>query len=76
MCISRLRSWWRNRAALGLPVRLRYRLLTGPDDVTFCERVSAALDDGYDLYGSPSITFDGTHAIVAQALVLRDGERQ
>jgi len=52
--------------------RLRYRLLTGPDDVTFCERVSAALDDGYELYGSPSITFDGTRAVVAQALVLRD----
>ena len=36
--------------------RLRYRLLTGPDDRTFCERVSAALADGYELHGSPSIT--------------------
>ena len=36
--------------------RLRYRLLTGPDDRSFCERISAALDEGYVLYGSPSIT--------------------
>ena len=36
--------------------KLRYRLLTGPDDRTFCERVSRALDEGYELYGSPAIT--------------------
>jgi len=51
--------------------KLRYRLLTGPDDHTFCERVSAALDDGYELYGSPSATFNGKDVIVAQAVVLR-----
>lgn len=50
--------------------KLRYRVLTGPDDRTFCERVSAALDDGYELYGSPSVTFDGTRIVVAQAMVL------
>ena len=50
--------------------KLRYRLLTGPDDRAFCERVSKALDDGYELYGSPSITFNGERCIVAQALVL------
>ena len=50
--------------------RLPYRLLTGPDDAVFCERVSAMLDDGYILYGSPSITHDGEQAIVAQAVVL------
>ena len=50
--------------------RLAYRLLTGPDDAEFCERVSAALADGYVLYGSPAITHDGERAIVAQALVL------
>jgi hypothetical protein len=52
------------------PDRLRYRLLTGPDDRTFCERVSQALDDGYRLHGSPSMTFDGDRVVVAQALVL------
>ncbi|MEV6065610.1 DUF1737 domain-containing protein [Nocardia sp. NPDC052001] len=55
------------------PQRLRYRLLTGPDDATFCERVSALLDQGYRLHGSPSVTFNGTNVIAAQALVL-DGE--
>jgi hypothetical protein len=49
---------------------LRYRLLTGPDDKSFCERVSAALDEGYVLHGSPAITFDGTRCIVAQAVVI------
>jgi hypothetical protein len=50
--------------------RLRYRLLTGPDDHDFCARVSAALDDGYQLYGAPAITFNGETSIVAQAVVL------
>jgi len=49
-----------------LPV---YRLLTGPDDATFCRRVSEALALGYVLYGSPSATFNGENVIVAQALV-------
>ena len=54
------------------PERLRYRLLTGPDDRTFCERISAALDEGYVLHGGPAATFDGTRVIVAQAVVLPD----
>ena len=52
--------------------KLRYRLLTGVDDRRFCERVSAALDDGYELYGSPTATFNGETVIVAQALVLTE----
>jgi hypothetical protein len=50
----------------GLPV---YRLLTGPDDAVFCERVSEALAMGYSLYGSPAVTFNGERVIVAQAVV-------
>ena len=50
--------------------RLAYRLFTGPDDRSFCERVSAALAEGYVLHGSPSATFNGSTVIVAQALVL------
>jgi hypothetical protein len=50
--------------------RLAYRLFTGPDDRSFCERVSAALAEGYVLHGSPSATFNGTNVIVAQAVVL------
>ncbi len=52
--------------------KLRYRLLTGPDDHAFCERVSEALADGYVLYGSPAIAFNGDTgtAVVAQAVIL------
>ncbi len=52
--------------------RLRYRLLTGTDDQTFCEKVSQALAEGYVLYGSPAITNDGDIVICAQAVVLPD----
>ena len=55
--------------------RLRYRVLTGPDDRTFCERVSRALDEGYRLHGSPALTTRGDEVIVAQALVLSDEPR-
>ncbi|GAA1658369.1 hypothetical protein GCM10009765_04750 [Fodinicola feengrottensis] len=51
-------------------VRLRYRVLTGPDDAEFCRRVSEALDEGYELHGSPALTYDGTRTVVAQAVVL------
>lgn len=48
---------------------LRYRLLTGPDDRSFCERVSQALEDGYRLHGSPAMTCVDGRVQVAQALV-------
>jgi hypothetical protein len=50
----------------GLP---RYRLLTGPDDASFCWRVSDALALGYLLYGSPVATFNGERVIVGQGLL-------
>lgn len=50
---------------------LRYRLLTGDTTRAFCDRVSAALDEGYGLHGSPTMVFDGTRLIVAQAVVRR-----
>ena len=50
--------------------KLAYRLFTGPDDREFCERVSAALAEGYVLHGNPSATFNGSSVIVAQAVVL------
>ncbi|MFC1228432.1 MULTISPECIES: DUF1737 domain-containing protein [Streptomyces] len=50
----------------GLPA---YRVLTGPDDVAFCHRVSEALAMGYRLHEGPSVTFDGDRVIVAQAVV-------
>lgn len=50
--------------------RLRYRVLTGPDDSNFCRRISAALDEGYVLHGGPALTSNGGKVIVAQAVVL------
>lgn len=35
-----------------------YRLLTGPDDASFCHRVSECLSRGWQLYGTPSIAYD------------------
>lgn len=52
-----------------LPV---YRLLTGPDDDSFCRRMSEALSLGYVLYGSPAATFDGKRVIVVQAVIWPD----
>ena len=45
------------------------RLLTGKDDRAFCERVSEALAQGWRLYGSPTMTWDGDSVKVAQAVV-------
>lgn len=50
----------------GLP---RYRLLTGVDDAAFCQRVSEALTLGYQLYGNPTVTFNGSEVIAAQAVL-------
>jgi hypothetical protein len=48
-----------------------YRLLTGKDDRAFCERVSEALAQGWRLYGSPSLAWDGDAGCMktAQAVV-------
>jgi hypothetical protein len=51
------------------PPPLRYRLLTGIDDRAFCEKVSQALDEGYELHGSPAITEVAGTVRVAQAVV-------
>jgi len=64
------RSTTRALAPSGPPQGLPpYRLLTGPDDASFCRRVSDALALGYRLYGSPAATFNGQTVIVAQAVL-------
>jgi hypothetical protein len=35
-----------------------YRLLTGPDDASFCHKVTAALNKGWFLHGSPTYAFN------------------
>lgn len=46
-----------------------YRYLTGKDDVNFCAKVTKALNEGYELYGSPTMTFNGVDVIVGQVIV-------
>jgi len=50
----------------GLPI---YRVLTGPDDASFCRRVSEAIALGYRLHEGPAVTFNGEQVILAQALL-------
>ena len=45
-----------------------YSYLTGPDDEKFCKRVTAKLNHGWELYGNPTLTFDGRTVIAGQAL--------
>jgi hypothetical protein len=54
--------------------KLRYRLITGKDDASFCKRISELLDEGYKLYGSPSCTFNGQDVIVSQAVIINDND--
>lgn len=48
-----------------------YRYLTGPDDASFCHRVSEALSKGWELHGGPTLAFDPTQnrVICGQAVV-------
>ena len=49
----------------------RYKMLTGVDDSGFCDKVVAHLNNGYELYGNPTSTFNGKNVIVGQAVVLK-----
>jgi len=50
----------------------KYKLITGKDDAEFCKRITKLLTEGYELYGSPSIAFNGEHMVVAQAVTKLD----
>lgn len=41
-----------------------YRYLTGTDDAAFCHKVTEALNQGWQLYGDPAITYDEKREIV------------
>lgn len=47
-----------------------YRYLTGKDDAAFCHRVTEALNQGFELYGPPTLTYDQARetVICGQAL--------
>ncbi|PRX33745.1 hypothetical protein SAMN05216257_104339 [Meinhardsimonia xiamenensis] len=48
-----------------------YRLLTGPDDSSFCHKVTEALARGWELHGSPAYAHDPATGTMrcAQAVV-------
>jgi hypothetical protein len=48
-----------------------YRYLTGPDDASFCHRVTAELNKGWQLYGPPTLTYDieRKRVVCGQAIV-------
>ncbi len=50
-------------------MKQQYRFITGKDDDQFCLRISKALEEGFQLYGSPSLTFNGTDVICGQAVI-------
>jgi hypothetical protein len=52
-----------------------YRFITGPDDATFCHRVTAALNRGWHIYGSPTYAFDAeAKAMKCGQAVVKDVE--
>ena len=54
-----------------------YRLLTGPDDSSFCHKVTKALSEGWVLYGSPTLSTgpDGK-ALCGQAVTKDIGDAE
>lgn len=52
-----------------------YRYLTGPDDASFCHRVTAELNRGWMLYGNPTLTFDpATGRVICGQALIKDVE--
>jgi len=55
-------------------VKEKYKLISGNDDAEFCARITQLLSEGYELYGSPALAFNGEHMVVAQAVVKQDAQ--
>jgi hypothetical protein len=52
-----------------------YRYLTGKDDAAFCHRVTEALNNGWQLYGQPTLTFDQHRgAVICGQVITKDIE--
>ncbi|MBD0414078.1 DUF1737 domain-containing protein [Oryzicola mucosus] len=52
-----------------------YRFLSGPDDSSFCHKVTAALNKGWQLQGSPTYAFDAeTKTMRCGQAVVKDVE--
>ena len=58
---------------------IEYKLLTGPDNSEFCDRITGFLNNGWELYGSPImnteyISQDKINRIVGQAVIRSKSE--
>ena len=54
-----------------------YSYLTGPDDKSFCHRVTERLNRGWELYGAPTLSYDPERKLVicGQAVIKQvDGD--
>ncbi|NND49768.1 MAG: DUF1737 domain-containing protein [Rhizobiales bacterium] len=51
-----------------------YRLLTGPDDASFCHRVSEALNQGWLLHGSASLAVGPDGKVVCGQAIYKEAE--
>jgi hypothetical protein len=52
-----------------------YRILTGPDDAAFCHRITELLNRGWQLYGSPTLTYDPeTKRVVCGQAIIKEVE--
>jgi len=50
-----------------------YSYMTGPDDSTFCLRVTERLNDGWELYGPPTLTYNlETKRVICGQVVVKD----
>lgn len=55
-----------------------YRFLTGPDDASFCHRVTDALNKGWELHGAPQYSFDESSQAMkcGQAVIKRVADKE
>ncbi len=52
-----------------------YRFISGPDDSSFCHKVTAALNKGWHIYGSPTYAYDAaTKAMRCGQAIVKDVE--
>ena len=51
-----------------------YKLITGKDNADFCDKITQLLGEGYELYGSPTMSFNGDHIVVGQAVTKKKAQ--
>ena len=59
---------------MGTEAMKLYRFLTAPDDASFCHKVTAALNKGWHLFGSPTYSHDPDTGMRCGQAVVKDVE--